>query len=281
MTRAQRWLGLVTMSICVIQIFPASANADEKQIKALQQDVTSLRAETKALTTTLRKQKYEIERIRKEASTYKKEASTNRSRTKQIERYIDSLSRKTTNIEKQQAINKAELINQLEKQQLAWNRASWLTKLGSIILLIGLMLEILGASLLSGSNLAQPQEDVLTLKPTKPLVDLSTSDVNKEPRLIFLGTLGTFLLVLGFLLQFSGAVVSIDISTYFSVISIAFALCASVIVPFYLLGQTSEQTRIKKIRTLWMNVRRNFIQPLTSIRFSKKKIIDTNIVTKK
>lgn len=140
---------------------------------------------------------------------------------------------------------------------LAWAQSSNLAKLGAIILLTGLLIEIIGATVLAGTHLVTEQKEVYTLKSTPPSKDLSVTDVNSEPRIDFLGSIASFMLFVGFVLQFSGTILVLSLPSWLAVIMVALAIIPGSLVIFYLLGQSYNQSRKQKIKVILKNIRRN------------------------
>ncbi|WP_445358542.1 hypothetical protein [Microbulbifer sp. ANSA005] len=142
---------------------------------------------------------------------------------------------------------------------LAWAQSSNIAKIGAIILLSGLLIEIIGATVLAGTHLVTEQKEVNTLKSTPPSNDLSMIDVNSEPRIDFLGSIASFMLFSGFVLQFSGTILILSLPSWLVVIMVALAVIPGTLVICYLLGQSYNQSRTQKIRVILKNIKRNLI----------------------
>jgi len=140
---------------------------------------------------------------------------------------------------------------------LAWAQSSNIAKIGAIILLTGLLIEIIGATVLAGTHLVTEQKEVYTLKSTPPSNDLSMTDVNSEPRIDFLGSIASFMLFSGFVLQFSGTILVLSLPSWLAAIMIALAVTPGTLVIYYLLGQSYNQSRTQKIRVILKNIKRN------------------------
>lgn len=137
--------------------------------------------------------------------------------------------------------------------------SSQISKVGAAILLIGLSIEVIGATVLAGTHLVVEQKDVYTLSSTPPLRDMGITDVNSKPRIDFLGAVASLMLFLGFVLQFSGTVMVLSLPVAANFLLILLAIVPSSIVIYYLLGQSYEQSRREKIMVICGNVKRNFI----------------------
>lgn len=154
-------------------------------------------------------------------------------------------------------LNKA--TDSLTKISLIWSKSSNASKLGAFILLCGLLIEIIGATVLTGNHLIAKQKDVFTLKSTPPSVDLSLNDVNTEPKINFLGSLASILLFLGFVLQFTGTILVFSLPTWLNVFMVLLSIIPAFLILYYLLGQSYNQSRVDKIKIVFRNFRRNFI----------------------
>ena len=142
---------------------------------------------------------------------------------------------------------------------LILSKLSERTFVSAIFMLVGLVLEIVGAILLAGTYLVTQQSDVYTLKATPPLRDLALRDVKLEPRINFLGAIGAILLIIGFVIQFIGTIIVLSFSLLVAVSMIFMVISLIVGIFYYLLGQSVEQTRSEKLRFLFRNFRRNIL----------------------
>lgn len=140
---------------------------------------------------------------------------------------------------------------------LAWAQSSSIAKIGAIVLLTGLLIEIIGATVLAGTHLVTEQKEVYTLKSTPPSNDLSMTDVNSEPRIDFLGSIASFMLFSGFILQFSGTILVLSLPAWLTATMVAFAVIPGTLVIYYLLGQSYNQSRSQKIKVILKNIKRN------------------------
>lgn len=152
-------------------------------------------------------------------------------------------------------------VNSIEESvkeiSIAWAQSSNLAKIGAIVLLTGLLIEIIGATVLAGTHLVTEQKEVYTLKSTPPSKDLSMTDVNSEPRIDFLGSIASFMLFSGFVLQFSGTILVLSLPLWLTVMMVALAVIPGTLVIYYLLGQSYNQSRSQKIKIILKNIKRN------------------------
>lgn len=142
---------------------------------------------------------------------------------------------------------------------LAWAQSSNISKIGAIVLLTGLLIEIIGATVLAGTHLVTEQKEVYTLKSTPPSNDLSMTDVNSEPRIDFLGSIASFMLFSGFVLQFSGTILVLSLPAWLAFTMVALAVIPGTLVIYYLLGQSYNQSRSKKLEIILKNIKRTLI----------------------
>ena len=138
-------------------------------------------------------------------------------------------------------------------------QSSITTKIGAVTLLLGLMIEIIGATVLAGTHLVKVQQPVFTLKSTPALVDLGMSDINSEPRIDFLGSIASVMLFTGFLLQFSGTLLVLSLSYWHASLMICVAVIPGGLVFYYLLGQSYNQSRSEKLKIILGNIKKNFV----------------------
>ena len=134
--------------------------------------------------------------------------------------------------------------------------------MGAIILLIGLLVEIIGATLLAGNHLTYRIKQIYSLLIKADLGDLSTVSVIKEEVMKFHGYLGSLLLIIGFILQMVGTVFVIGVSITLKIILIIASCIISFLILFYLMGQTPEQNRKEKIKVILDNLKRLIIFPI-------------------
>jgi hypothetical protein len=126
----------------------------------------------------------------------------------------------------------------------------------AVILLVGLFIEVVGALFLAGPALVAKQEDVFSLDATPGWSDLQIHDIGGEQRVNFLGTLGALLLALGFVVQFTGTIITLGISPTWTALLAVVAISGAAIIFNFLLGQSTAQSRSEKLAVLWRNFKR-------------------------
>lgn len=129
----------------------------------------------------------------------------------------------------------------------------------SILLMMGLFIEILGATLLAGSALAAEQYDVLNIRVTHRSFDLGMRDTAAEPLFSYLSAVGTLFIFTGFVLQFAGTLISLNLGPASEAALILLGVLVPVALLTFLAGQTPKQTRIEKARIVLRNTRRVFL----------------------
>jgi hypothetical protein len=139
---------------------------------------------------------------------------------------------------------------------VATRRTSQRSQSAAVILLLGLIIEIIGALFLAGPALIAKQVDIFSLRAGPPLTDLAMRDVHAEPRMHFLGSLGALCLLIGFVLQYVGTLVAISVGPALLATLVAIASGISVWTLVFLLGQTWDQPRLEKLSKLATNTRR-------------------------
>ena len=152
--------------------------------------------------------------------------------------------------------NLAQLQRQVDEMVAASAASSVRSHVASAILLFGLVVEVIGALFLSGPALTAKQEEVMSLRPTSGWQDLAMHDVSADRRMNFLGALGAAFLVLGFVIQFGGTLLTLGIRAMWCVPMILIAIGVAGYVLYFLLGQSPGQSRIEKLSILLRNFRR-------------------------
>lgn len=215
-------------------------------------------------------------RLKSLEENYRQERKVFEEKTTAINSRLESIGNKSTFIEeslanrhedqsrletelKQTISDLRDAKNSIERISIDWSQASNIAKLGALILLCGLLIEIIGATVLAGTHLISKQENVFTLKSTPPSLDLSLNDVNTEPRINFLGSLASILLFLGFVLQFSGTILVLSLPSWLTVLMVTLSIIPGSLIIYYLLGQSYNQSRSEKLKIVIKNIRRNFI----------------------
>ena len=148
------------------------------------------------------------------------------------------------------------LQQQVDEMTAASASSSVRSHVASAILLFGLVVEVVGALFLAGPALTAKQEDVMSLRPTSGWHDLTVHDLDGDRRVNFLGALGAAFLVVGFVIQFGGTLLTLGIRAVWCVPMILLAVGVAGYVLYILLGQSPEQSRVAKLSILWRNSRR-------------------------
>lgn len=136
--------------------------------------------------------------------------------------------------------------------------------------LVGLIFEIVGATLIAGNVLASKHKNISHLKIKQDLMDLALSDANKDTLLVFLGTWGTLFLITGFTLQFIATLVLLNISMWLLTVIVFISITIIMGVLVYFASQTPEQTLSQKIRIISKNTFRFTLAPILSVCWGKK-----------
>lgn len=242
--------------VLAMLIFSANATAEESSgyREILENNIAQLKDDLESL-------KLELNSLNEQIKQFDKRAEVNSSDLK------SNLFRVEENIREQLARIDNEFEgtnNQIESVEasvnqitLAWSHSSDIAKIGAIVLLSGLLIEIIGATVLAGTHLVTEQKEVYTLKSTPPSNDLSMTDVNSEPRIDFLGSIASFMLFLGFVLQFTGTILVLSLPAWLAATMVTLAIIPGTLVIYYLLGQSYNQSRKKKIKVILKNIKRN------------------------
>ncbi len=134
---------------------------------------------------------------------------------------------------------------------------SKLSSEGAIILLVGLLIEILGALLLGAPVLATKIEELSDFE-IDPGLDLAMHAPKKEAVLIFFSMIGNVLLFLGFTAQFVGTALVLSVDWSMQLTIVLFGLAVGFSMVLWLLGIDPEQSRTQKIAVVWKNIQRIF-----------------------
>lgn len=130
------------------------------------------------------------------------------------------------------------------------------------LILIGMLAEIVGGTMLAGVYLSADQRQFDTLQPTEPAGDLAVVDIHREPVLNFLGAVGGAFLVIGFLAQFAGVLVTSMLPLAVRVLGAIIALVLPAWLLWHFLGWSKAQSRRERLRVLAYNVKRHFFAPV-------------------
>lgn len=138
------------------------------------------------------------------------------------------------------------------------------SKLGATILLLGLIIETIGAILLSGNNLVNKIEKIRSVKIETGLFDLSMENKVQKPVLVYFSVIGSIALILGFMLQFTGTLLVVSQAQIQTALFLAIGIIIPVSIVFYLTGQNPDQSRKEKIAILIFNIRITLINSICS-----------------
>lgn len=241
-SNARRGAGLVLILALISLAAPLPLRAealpkDDKELAALRRDIAALQAD--------------VQRSRTEGSELRQQAGEIGSQLAETKVRLESAQQRLAKLAKEEE----SLARASEETSASLRRSN----LAALVLLVSLVIEVVGALLLSGPALLAKQKEIFSLASTAPLVDLGTRDVNAEPRMNFLGSLGAFFLVSGFLGQFVGTLIGLGVSPAYGAALLIVALVPTGFLIYFLLGQSRDQSRREKIRlvfrSLWRIVR--------------------------
>lgn len=137
-----------------------------------------------------------------------REIDSVKTHTIQLRVVVDNLSQSQSRLAHQlDSTNVALVSSQRDLERLQQNSND--SQKGSILIIIGLALEILGATALAGSYLGRKFVDITNFSYSVSAFDLGLTDPDRESILWMIGLLGIFLLVLGFAGQFIGSLFAI------------------------------------------------------------------------
>jgi hypothetical protein len=135
------------------------------------------------------------------------------------------------------------------------------TEVAASLLLLGMLFEVLGGTMLAGAFLSAKQEHVASLLRSKPMNDLALVDKQHEPVMNFYGTIGGAFLVLGFILQFAGTTITSWLPLAARILSLVVATVIPFCLTLYFLGLTPGQSRRAKIRIITHNLKQHLVLP--------------------
>jgi hypothetical protein len=206
-----------------------------------------------------------------------------------VEQQNDSLKLKLNSILKSQAVLEKRLQDEQNRQDGLTNsvdilnqnniHSSTLSKIGALILLLGLFIEVIGATLLAGADLSNKIELIRSVRLEYTLGDLAIEDKMKDNVMTFYGILGSILLVIGFCFQFTGTIIILGLPWFVLILFIAIAIIASFAVLTFLAGQNVNQPLSEKARIFFRNLKRVIIFPIRQ-RFVGRRTIVCEICQK-
>lgn len=128
------------------------------------------------------------------------------------------------------------------------------SQIGAILLLAGIFLEILGATLLASEALNKKFEPVYFINIKASLNDLALEDSQRSSLASLLSGIGSFLLIAGFNIQFIATLFIIGFSMKFIFLFGAVGICSSIGLLLYVSSQTPDQSLFSKICILLGNI---------------------------
>ena len=236
--RPMRKLSLILLASAMIALYGAAiAQGQSKEaavIDALKEEVSSLRTQIKEL------------------------SETNTTQAKQFSEAMSGANAKIAGIQAEDEAN----TRQIEANLAA---STFRLRLASILLMIGLFIEIAGATLLAGNSLMGGIKKVYKASIEASIVDMEMKSVNTQEVADFYAYLGALLLALGFLFQFASTLISLWLGTFVSASLGVVALLVPLAILYYLTGQTPGQSRAQKIRIITHNIRATLVSPPVSL----------------
>ena len=188
------------------------------------------------------------------------------SRLEKLELHIDSIN-KLMEIEN----HKTNVhIDNIEDELTTNNNVS---KIGAILLMFGLFLEIFGAVMISSGDLTGKTDRIMdTNIPLSPInSDFDTTNRLKENIIRFYGLLGIFLLGIGFVFQFIGTGLVIRIPKgYFAVLIVLVLYLAWRFAKHLMYRYKAEEESEENLEIFWLNLKRIMWHPVLSLMYTKK-----------
>ena len=174
---------------------------------------------------------------------------------KEIAIIVDSLSQSQIRLAHQlDSLNLRLIKGQQEVEKFKQNLSD--SQNGSVLVIIGLALEILGATALAGSYLGRKFVDITNFSYSVSAFDLGLTDPDRDSILWMIGLVGIFLLVLGFAGQFIGSLFAVTHTWFTSIILLGFAIVWIIFLVVSLTRLDPDQSLTDKIRVLVRNTRR-------------------------
>ncbi|MCX5541466.1 hypothetical protein M3A49_18505 [Paraburkholderia sp. CNPSo 3076] len=164
-------------------------------------------------------------------------------------------------------VRRAQEADRVQEQRIetmeASNRsAAYQNTLATVFNTLGMVLGVIGGTLLAGAQLTARQERISTLRQLPPIHDMATRNIQYEPVLNFFAILGSITLSIGFVLQLVGTLIASPLSIVAMVVIGSIAIASSTWILWFFLGQTHGQTRTEKLSTIQQNIRKNILQPI-------------------
>ncbi|TLX72843.1 hypothetical protein E9993_17025 [Labilibacter sediminis] len=178
---------------------------------------------------------------------------------------IDSLENRL----KRSEMNNEELEQVLKKQRKSFSQLETnlqitdkLSLYGALLLMFGLFIEIVGAVLLSGSDLSREIKPILDIQLPLNYHEFGSADKTKDNVMRFYASVGAFLLVLGFIFQFIGTGLVVKLNIWIFVVFIVFTGTIALLLMSSLIRKGSEQKFANKLSILFSNSFRIILHPL-------------------
>ena len=214
-------------------------------------------------------------KIKNNLDTLSFKIQENESQLIKIDSAIHVLSKQINQKDKQIEILQKEISNQkkqIDNTEINLLNFSKTSKLGAFFLLFGILLEVLGATLLASFSLSFKIEPIRYNKVNYSVGDFGVADKMKDNLINFYGILGSLLITLGFLFQFIGTILVIGFTIWLLILFIFIALFLSIGLIIILSGNTIGQTKKQKFKIILMNLKKLLIIPLADKILYPKKI---------
>jgi hypothetical protein len=190
----------------------------------------------------------------------------------EIVRLQDATKNIESKIAKSEAAESAN-VRRIDTLVNANNNSSSKSQTAGIILLIGLFLDIVGATLLAGADLSKEVEPVKSGRVEYSAGDLAMSDDVKDGIMTYYGFLGCFILTIGFCLQFTGSIILLSLPMVWVAVFILMAALISFLIIYLLARQSLSQSFGEKMRITLHNTKVIFWYPIKTKLVNKRKVI--------
>jgi hypothetical protein len=235
LTRTKSWakkislLPLIAMTLATPVFI---ANAEPKKALAIQDQVA--RKKITELKGQLRSQSEQLSSLRNEV--------------------VESLKKQENQIQVLDQVTK-DKIKEIDLLKVQNTHNSELSSDGAIILLVGLLIEILGALLLGAPVLATKIEELSDFE-LDPSLDMVLHAPKKEAVLAFYSMIGNILLFLGFTAQFTGTALLLNVDWRVQLAIVLSVLAIVFLVLVWLLGIDPKQSRLPQLAFVCKNIMR-------------------------
>jgi len=190
--------------------------------------------------------KKEVARLREETAQVKNSVQLHQEAGRSSHASMET---RLEELNKEQKDLKAELQRVEESASRSGNASRW----GAIIILIGMMIEIIGATFLASDAITKKCEPVRNLNPVEPSLDLSLENVALRPMLTFLTYLGAFLVFFGFTIQTAGTFLVLDLPWFWMLLIPLVMSGIAFWVSYFVAGRSLEQTPKERFLTVLDN----------------------------